>query len=598
MVNLKVGTLVAAGHVRSTDARATGSPKQYWTICFGKPVLDGVRMPRSRYLSSLGSEERQQLVCRLHRQQHGRCFICTTEIDLDLHKGEIDIDHIDPLLEDGRDDPSNFALTHAKCNRSKGASNLQVARRVAEFERLQEQARSNGKRGADLGDVLSLHNGAKANLRLVVEDDRVKYSLPNSGNEGIYSGQLMRDKLSSMDSFVAQFPLEFLHHDDRMNPRSIGSNIRNLIEEFLARRPQLHMALGWWEPDDEKDRTHGKLRLFDGQHKVAAQVLLGVTVIPVRVFVCPDTNVLLKANTNAGGKLRQVAFDSAVMRHLGNTLYEERVNQFRQMGKLSDNDLSFSEQDLVKFFRGESREMIRYIIDAQRDRITRSSENKLLDFVEWSGRSNQLPMAYTTIERSFFKEFLHQKALDTPLDEGYEQGINSRQLEREQLTRIMSLFSEVFLINKWDREIGGRRLETRVHAGERIPENHLRAWRVSREEVLAIIVRYLKLVITNYLAWTGGYEEEDRLLHKRLPDELWTRMQNFLINLAGLPCWIDTGLATTIFGAKQNRDYWASIFKSGKTPSGIEVLAQPLRIQEMILDRSRHDVSLDLQIHP
>ena len=36
--------------------------------------------------------------------------------------------------------------------------------------------------------------------------------------------------------------------------------------------------------------------------------------LPVRVFVEPDTNVLLQANTNAGGKLRQVAFDAAVMR--------------------------------------------------------------------------------------------------------------------------------------------------------------------------------------------------------------------------------------------------------------------------------------------
>ncbi len=555
-------------------------------------------MAKSRYLSALGSEDRQLLVRQLHRLQNRRCFICTSEIDLDLHKGQIDIDHIDPLLEDGLDDPSNFALTHAKCNRSKGASNLQVARRVAEFERLQEQARRQGKRGADLGDVLSLHDGSKADLRLLVENDRVKYSLPNSGNEGVYTERLMHDKLSNMDSFVAQFPLEYLHHDDRINPRSIGSNIRNLIEEFLARRPQLHMALGWWEPDEANSQTQGKLRLFDGQHKVAAQILLGVRTIPVRVFVCPDTNVLLKANTNAGGKLRQVAFDSAVMRHLGNTLYEERVNQFRQMRRLPDNDLSFSEQDLVKFFRGESREMIRYIIDAQRDRITRNSDNKLLDFVEWSGRSNQLPMAYHTVERSFFKEFLYQKALDTPLDEGYEQGFNPRQLEREQLTKIMSLFSEVFLINNWDREIGGRRLETRVHAGEKIPENHLRAWRVSREEVLAIIVRYLKLVITNYLAWTGAYEEEDRLLHKCLPDEVWTRMENFLSNLAGLPCWIDGSLATTVFGAKQNRDYWVSILKTGKTPSGIEVLAQPLKIQEMILDRAQHDVSLDLQMHP
>ena len=48
---------------------------------------------------------------------------------------------------------------------------------------------------------------------------------------------------------------------------------------------------------------------------------LGTRELPVRVFVEPDTNVLLQANTNAGGTLRQVAFDAAVMRHLGSSLY-------------------------------------------------------------------------------------------------------------------------------------------------------------------------------------------------------------------------------------------------------------------------------------
>ena len=168
-----------------------------------------------------------------------------------------------------------------------------------------------------------------------------------------------------MDTFVAAFPLEYLHHDDRINPRSIGTNIRGLIEEFLDKRPQLHVALGWWTPEAD---GAGRLRIFDGQHKAAAQILLGVRQLPVRVFLNPDTNVLLQANTNAGGKLRQVAFDPAVMRHLGSTLYLERVNQYRKMRGLAENDYSFSEQDLVKFFRGERREMERYIIDAQRKR--------------------------------------------------------------------------------------------------------------------------------------------------------------------------------------------------------------------------------------
>jgi CRISPR/Cas system Type II protein with McrA/HNH and RuvC-like nuclease domain len=87
-------------------------------------------MAKSQYLSSLTEEQRDSLQQRLFDRQHGRCFICDKQIDLVLHKGQLDIDHIDPLAQDGLDAENNFALTHASCNRSKGASNLEVARRL------------------------------------------------------------------------------------------------------------------------------------------------------------------------------------------------------------------------------------------------------------------------------------------------------------------------------------------------------------------------------------------------------------------------------------------------------------------------------------
>ena len=541
-------------------------------------------MGKSRYLAALSTEQRSQLEHRLSQRQNGRCFICDDEIDFVLHSGQLDVDHIDPLLENGLDAENNFALTHASCNRSKGASSLQVARRLAEFERLQGQAQKSGKRGADLGDVLSSYSGGAAELRLQLEDGRVKYSLPHHGDNTIYSLRMMHDKLSGMNTFVAQFPLEYLHHDDRINPRSIGANIRHLITEFLAKRPQLHVALGWWAPDSERsgEEQSGKLRVFDGQHKAAAQILLGVRELPVRVFVEPDTDVLLQANTNAGGKLRQVAFDTAVMRHLGSTLYGDRVRQYRKMRQLRNDDYSFSELDLVRFFRGEHREMTRYIVDAQRDGITNTSTNKLMEFVEWAGRGGNRPLAYISIERSFFKEFLFSKALDTPIDEGLEQGSNPRHLEREQLVRIMSLVAEVFFVSHWDPEIGGRRLENRIRAGDKIPDGHLRAWRLARVEVMANVVHRVRRVVDNYFAVTLKPVHEGRLLHDRLPDEAWDNIRNFLESLAGLPCWIDRNLSGSVFGPKRNLDYWERVFNTGQSPDGVQVLAQPLDLFQMI----------------
>ena len=256
-------------------------------------------MGQSRYLSGLNAEQHEQLELRLHQRQGGRCFICDQPVDVLLHKGQLEIDHVDPLLEDGLDGENNFALTHASCNRNKGASNLRVARRLAEFDRLQEEAQQAGKRGANLGDVLARHGGGTAELTLKVQKNRVQYSLPHVGDNGIHHADLFHDKLSGMNTFLAQFPLEYLHHDDRINPRSIGSNIRGLIEEFLDRRPQLHVALGWWAPENDGS---GKLRVFDGQHKAAAQILLGVRELPRSRLCRPEHQRFIAGEYERRGK--------------------------------------------------------------------------------------------------------------------------------------------------------------------------------------------------------------------------------------------------------------------------------------------------------
>ncbi len=535
----------------------------------------------STYLASLDEAGRKALRQRLWERQSGRCFISNELIDLVLHAGDLEIDHIIPRADNGPDEENNFALTFARCNRQKGASDLRVARRIAEFEELQKTAIEQGERGANLGHILGRYNGAKAHLKLRRCGDAIEFALSEVGKNEIRHVPLYKDPLSDMEYFFTVLPLEYLHRDDRIGARSIGANIRGLIEEFLKKRPQLHVALAWWSP--EMDGC-GKVKVFDGQHKAAAQIMLGVRELPVRIFVEPDQDVLLRANTNAGSTLRQVAFDAAVIGHLGSSLYNERVRQYQEMKHLPENNFSFSEKDLVAFFRGESREMLRYIIDARCDSITYNKDNGLMEFVEWAGKGANRPLSYSAIARTFLRELIYKKALETPIDEGLERGENPRNLEQEQMVRLMSLFAEVFFVGRWDPEVGGRKLEYRLQKGDPIREEHLRAWRIAREEILGNVLEWIRLVIENYNAWTGRKIDRNKLLHYALPEDLWTRIKNFLTKLAALPCWIDRNLSITVFGAKQNFDFWKKVFETGVAPTGVRVLAQPLNLQTMIQD--------------
>ncbi len=41
-------------------------------------------------------------------------------------------------------------------------------------------------------------------------------------------------------------------------------------------------------------------------------------------------------------------------------------------------------------------------------------------------------------------------------------------------------------------------------------------------------------------------------------------------------------MASTVFGGKQVYDFWATAFRTGKTPDGTQVLSKPFNVVEMI----------------
>ena len=297
----------------------------------------------SLFLARLSSEDRQQLIQTLHSTQKSKCFICGQSIDLIAQKDAIDIDHVIPLKVGGKDDPANFALSHASCNRSKQASNLEVARILSQFSQLKDKlAKEN--RTPNLGDLLEQAGGKSHTLGFSLANDTLTYSFSEMGDNTLNNLPVYLDEISGFRYFFAKLPIQYLAHDSHINPRSIGSNISKLVEEFFNKRPQLHIPLGWIKSEGNRSAIH----IFDGQHKAAAQIMLGAKALPVRVFIDPDPDTLITTNTNAGTTLKQVAFDKSVQRHLGNSLYQERLQRYQTATSRKEDDLSFSERDLMQ----------------------------------------------------------------------------------------------------------------------------------------------------------------------------------------------------------------------------------------------------------
>jgi hypothetical protein len=89
-----------------------------------------------------------------------------------------------------------------------------------------------------------------------------------------------------------------------------------------------------------------------------------------------------------------------VQRRLGGSLFRERLAQYATDRSLDEGALSFSEVALYNHFKGEAREIKRYIIDNQRDQITSHPENKPVEFMDYAGKGAEKPLSYSTIAKT------------------------------------------------------------------------------------------------------------------------------------------------------------------------------------------------------
>lgn len=530
----------------------------------------------SQFLNRLNKEEREALIQKLCEIQNQRCFICGEVIDPSVQS--VNIDHICPLANKGKDDESNFAVTHESCNKSKNDADLRIARILFKLQKIRDNVSEKGK-VATLQDVLDQVNGSKFLFKYQKEGNKLRYSFSETGDNSIYEVPIYKDNLSGEESCFIEVPLSYVYHDEKINPRGINNGIDKLIKEFYKTNPQLHLSLA--RIDEDK-----KIKIFDGQHKAVAQIMLGTTKLVLRLFLNPDIQRLTETNRNAGSTLKQVAFDKSIIRQLNDTLYREKIEQYRAQKGLDEDDLSFSEQNLVDFFRGESANIRKYIISNLKQSIVEDPENKLKEYINKGGRENELPISASSFDKTFLTLFINPKnILTTNMDYQEDEGTNPRFLERTQIVKLLNIISEEIYINKYNPEVGAWRIEDKIIKGqdEEITDSHLIAYRMSKEEIMYNWVNFLLLIIKQYFLNNGVYVNDNYFEHK-FPEQLWVNLRNAIKNLHELPLWINKTIASTVFSGKKPYEYWKTIFESGKEPgsNGVQVLAKPLNILELI----------------
>jgi hypothetical protein len=274
-------------------------------------------------LSTMSKKEIQNLSRDMHQRQDKKCFICEEEVNL---QKKTEIVHIIPLMQQGKNIEENLALTHKECYQAKLDNNLNIAKVLHKLSVIEKKAVEK-KEKVSLEHVLSYFSGSKFDFNYKITKDILSYNFHELGHKDEYHATIFCDPLAGEKSCFIEIPIEYLFHDQLINPRSLNFNAPNLIREFHKGNPQLQLGLVRID--------QGKLKVFDGQHKAVAQILLGARVVLFRVFVEPDVSKLIETNTNAGSMLRQIEFDESTVYQLNTSLHEERLKQDKNDKKLN-----------------------------------------------------------------------------------------------------------------------------------------------------------------------------------------------------------------------------------------------------------------------
>ncbi|KAA6320754.1 hypothetical protein EZS27_029513, partial [termite gut metagenome] len=477
----------------------------------------------------------------------------------------------------GKDSEENFALTHESCNKSKQDADLNIARLLHKLKKIQAETSTTENKSASLKHILQHFNGSKFDFKYTINENKLRYSFSDIGDNNIYETEIYTDYLSNEQTCFVLLPLEYIYHDELINPRGINNSISQLVKEFWKKNPQLHLSLGRIEDN--------KIKIFDGQHKAVAQILLGSRKLLLRVFISPNIDRLTETNTNAGSILRQIAFDKSIMRQLNNTLYYERIKKYQEDHNLKSDDFSFSEQKLIDYFKGDNANVKKYILDSVKHSITDSNENKLKDYIDREGKSKEVPISYSAFDKSFLTIFIDSKqVLLSPINDKSDEGLNPRELEINQIIKLLNIIAEEIYINKFIPEIGVAKIENKIIESKDndITDEHLIAFRMSKEEIMYNWLGYTKDVIENYFSNLGKKYNNSSLFQQKFDDQLWVNIRNFIINLKNLPLWKDRSMANTIFSGKKNYNYWKTIFDTGSSVDNVSVLAKPINYIEMI----------------
>ncbi|WP_221792221.1 hypothetical protein [Aquisediminimonas sediminicola] len=443
-----------------------------------------------------------------------RCFISGQIIGDDDH---VEYDHIQAFSKDGETSLSNVRIVLKELNRRKSADSLYDVRDNLRLERL-FQDRKNNIRLQDIFELKDIEKrttaAVKSGNQISIDDGATKLSFP-----------LYQDGILDVPYFYGRIPICWLENDDQegLQPRVIDYKRLIAIRDHLKSHPQLAPSIA---------RLLGnKLKLFDGQHKLAAQVLNNQAEIDIKVYVSPTSDErakrlfdgLMITNLEAHSKLKQVPFYTSTLLDRLSVIYKEMLDEFISDTAPEDH----SEECFVRFLSTnksftslQSKDMLRSAI-----KVAALESSELKQYVAAASKDASYPLTMDLLEKTIFRACLYLE----PSSARFTCERDHRNAEAANFAALSAILVAETGIANWVTHTKGKSLSN----------EQLKARRIWHKGSVLTWAPYLKSILF-YALHCMTSEDREHLLHR--PDIDHARLEvirSCLKRLFAHPMWDD-----------------------------------------------------------
>jgi len=441
----------------------------------------------------ISDAEKQQV--RLQQQDKDgslRCFISGEVIgDTD----DFEYDHILPFSKQGDSDLSNIRIVLKEYNRRKSDQPLYEFRDNYKLEKLFNDKKNNIK----LQDIFLLKEISPKSFHFTIETDNIK--IDDGVDKRNFS--ILFDNILNVQYFYGRIPIKWLENDDQegLQPRVIDYKRLISLRDHLKDHPQLAPSIA--------RLIDNRIKLFDGQHKLAGQVLNNTLEVDIKAYISPTEadkakklfDDLMITNLDAHSKHKQIPFYTSTLLDRLSVIYKEMLGEFTSTKPVDKH----SEENFISYLvsdkqhsRADAKQMLKSAI------MTNAVElSAINNFTAVASRDTGFALSIDLLKTAVFPNTLFLE----PSSANFKSAGDFRDSELENFKEVSALLVQYGQLNNWVPNTRGKSL-TNIE---------LKARRIWHKGAVLTWAPYLKSILGMAFNFITN-DDREKLLYRAVMD--------------------------------------------------------------------------------